>query len=174
MREEAGMWNHVWKKNKDKKKLPLVWGPVLNRLVFNLELHLRRRRERAQTHTHADTHTQTHHTRENYVSFWAHEQTRRECRQTDDYLHDKDLKYSSSKRFPLKLVHHFPRRRRRAGRAGFDIRAIFQKVSETPALDSTSARTAGGERRSRIAVSLRRAALMLSRSTSAGLGTGGR
>lgn len=104
-------------------------------------------------HAHACTHAHTHRTRENYVSFWAHEQKRRECRQTDDYLHDKDLKYSPFKRFPLKLVHHFPRRRRGPGRAGFDIRAIFQKVSETPALDSTSARTAGGERRSRIAVS---------------------
>lgn len=31
----------------------------------------------------------------NDVILGAHEQTHQTCRQTDDYLHDKDLKYST-------------------------------------------------------------------------------
>lgn len=61
------------------------------------------------THTHrqkwTDVQARTGTKRENYVSFWAPQQT---CRQTDDYLHDKDLKYSPQKRFPLELFHYFP------------------------------------------------------------------
>lgn len=65
------------------------------------------------------------------------------CRQTDDYLHDKDLKYSPPKRFPWSSSTTF-HVLLQSGRAALDIKAIFQEGLKEAGFDSTSARTRRG------------------------------
>lgn len=54
---------------------------------------------RAQTHTHTHTH-QHHKGKLRQLLGTQHKQPHQTCRQTDDYLHDKDLKYSPQNVFP--------------------------------------------------------------------------
>lgn len=148
------------------KKLPPGLMPSFEQADFKPRVtHTHRVRKRhVNVDTWAQTHTHAHTTGENYVSFWAHKQTRRKCRQTDDYLHDKDLKYSPSKRFPLKLFHNFPCAAP-VQASWFWHKGYFSKGLRDAGFDSTSARTAGGEQRSCIVVFPAENHLMLSRST---------
>lgn len=149
------------------KKLPPGLRPSFEQAVFKPGVtHTPSQEKTCECgHLRTDTHACTHH-RGKLRQFLGTQADRRKCRQTDDYLHDKDLKYSPSKRFPLKLFHNFPCAAP-VQASWFWHKGYFSKGLRDAGFDSTSARTAGGEQRSCIVVFPAENHLMLSRSTQA-------
>lgn len=106
---------------------------------------------RSLTHTHTEqemdrcactcTNMQKHHRgKRRQLLGIKYKRPHQTCRQTDDYLHDKDLKYSLQNVFPLELSHYFP--------CVPSVQAIwfwhkgyFSKGLREAGFDSTSART---------------------------------
>lgn len=76
---------------------------------------------------HVHKHTHMHHKGKlRQLLGIQHKQPHQMCRQTDDYLHDKDLKYSPQNVFPWSSSTTF-HVYLQSKRAGFDIKAIFQR-----------------------------------------------
>lgn len=105
-------------------------------VVLNLQPHTVR-----NGHMCTCTNTRMHHKGKlRQLLGTQHEQPHRTCRQTDDYLHDKDLKYSHQNVFPWSAPTTF-HVHLQSKWSGFDIKAVFQKGLKDAGFDITSART---------------------------------
>lgn len=109
-------------------------GPALGGTVFNPLPHTQLETDRCAC-MHVHKHIEKHHTgKVRQLLGIQYKQPHQTCRQTDDYLHDKDLKYSPQNVFPWSSSTAF-HVHLQSKRAGFDIKAIYGlKVWKTPAL----------------------------------------